>query len=631
MIIRALKLTNFGGHKELHLEGLTSMVGIVGPSGGGKTTVLEAIEVLFRGIVEGGEAMETYIRDFGSPYQAETCMVEGWIEAVGGSGYLMRSIGAGTKKNARKFIWNDETMTAESKIAAKLEELFDLGRKALISQAFQKQGEMYRGLFTTSTQREDYILKLRNLSHYGGVSEAVTKERAKLLADLPDMTPAMDQATYTYGQARQEADAAEAALKLAYDYAPDIKSLQLRDQYQRTVAGNRRAFAQSTSNLDAARQSLDNQLAATGVTDVAALKVAIEDLRALKDSTQLALSNLESRNALVKQRDQVVENLTAVQGRIDGLNGRIPGLKGLANPEEEQRLQVAIQGATRRAALETRISNGKALVETTKAKLAAIGTRPDVEDTVAAQAAAQETIELYKPSLTLWDTLSRAGIHQGDCECPTCHQDASKVLPDTKVIEDARAKMAAAHQTITNLASKRLQQETAQRTWDTSQAQLTRDIASYENALAGIEVEYATTSPGDPVELLQTKLANLQNFARQLATAEAELRAAEESKAQLETRKAGFPVDIVWQPVTDAQAAFERANAEFTRVSGLLSTLSTTVDHHSRMEAVFQSTQAALQEAERALGGHLTTGGGSNLAAARPSRQRHHGPHRAPG
>lgn len=179
MKIKRIKLVNFGSHELLESNTNDStIVGIIGKNGQGKSTILKAIEFAFRGILP--DRIDSWIRT-GSDY----AIVEVDFNIHGKDGEIVRRFG----KSPRRYLkYDSEEVTRATDIDDKLEEIFDIDKRVLENAVFINQGEIHKLLFGSQAEREALFVRMLNLSFCDTIVSRIDTKSKALLHNVTDLS-----------------------------------------------------------------------------------------------------------------------------------------------------------------------------------------------------------------------------------------------------------------------------------------------------------------------------------------------------------------------------------------------------------------------------------------------------------
>ena len=339
MHIEALIAKDFGGYTELEVSDLGAVVGLLGPNGHGKTTILQILEYLFRGEI-GGEfklPMETYLHNFG----AADAPVSGSASAIFRHDMqrwcISRQFGKGSTRELRRLDnipgKKPVTLTADEAVQAELARLFGTDLKTAGDIVFLRQGALMDTLFGTAAEREKMFIKFFGVGNLQKIADRADKKRQEIASGMRDLTKPIDDARAAWEAAernKQEVDAAYAAIP---DFGADMRTLEnLRarnDVLMRVSNDLSQAKAADTS----AREALSNTFATLVGRTVDELAARVElcvrnegSARHTLDQ-EIQLSQLYEQLAQAQQQereyaatiDRNRPRLTALARVLDGL------------------------------------------------------------------------------------------------------------------------------------------------------------------------------------------------------------------------------------------------------------------------------------------------------------------------
>lgn len=187
MYISKLKLKNFGQHKDLEINDLgeSTVIGILGKNGSGKSTIVLAIEFAFLGKLS--DSITSWIT------KNET---NGYVELEfikdNKKGYILRKFG---KTNSRKFIWDNQEYTKASDVDYNIERILGIDKQVLSGCVFVKQGELTSMLEATPQKRIELFSKFLNLSFLNKrveILNATQKELEDSVTDIKSIQELLD-------------------------------------------------------------------------------------------------------------------------------------------------------------------------------------------------------------------------------------------------------------------------------------------------------------------------------------------------------------------------------------------------------------------------------------------------------
>ena len=213
--ITGIEIENFGRHKHVAKTFEGHVVGLCGPNGRGKTTVLDALELGFTGNIVHPDPLNAFIRRSGEAKPPKKARVKVTFEADGKKGHIVREITKTT--TSREMVWdgyNDgKPLSADKAVSDLLFQILGVDKKAINSTVFIKQGEMAK-MFGDPTERRDFYTKLLMLGHLGGIANVVDNFRKQVADSCVDLGALKDAADTAYNEAAEHFETSDAALKL---------------------------------------------------------------------------------------------------------------------------------------------------------------------------------------------------------------------------------------------------------------------------------------------------------------------------------------------------------------------------------------------------------------------------------
>jgi exonuclease SbcC len=211
MVIKEIKLENYGRHKSLHLKDLSApIIGIVGANGNGKSTILKAIAFAFKGKEDDSAITESI------SIGEESGSIELSFEKQGTNGRIIRKFG---KKDSALLEWGDEKLTRKTEINKKIDEILGVDKQVLSNTIFIKQGEMLELVNATPAKRIELFSKLLNLDYFTkryGYVNAVYKEAKESIKDLHSLEDDIGQKEIDLANLKNEIDTEGANLDSSF-------------------------------------------------------------------------------------------------------------------------------------------------------------------------------------------------------------------------------------------------------------------------------------------------------------------------------------------------------------------------------------------------------------------------------
>lgn len=178
MRLKSLELDNWGPHVRLSCDLNSSMTGIIGANGSGKSSILTAIAYAITGVLPLSK--ERYIHNYnpeipelsGKSHKARVTLK---FEVHGQEGEITREIW--DNGNARVLHWHGDTIKKQADVDRIIEDLVGADKAALQNAVFIQQGELTGLIKGTPATRQEIFKKLINLNFLATRAEDV---RSKL-------------------------------------------------------------------------------------------------------------------------------------------------------------------------------------------------------------------------------------------------------------------------------------------------------------------------------------------------------------------------------------------------------------------------------------------------------------------
>lgn len=209
--ITSIRLTDFGRHKQINKSVDGHVVGLCGPNGRGKSTVLQAVQFALTGTIDHPDPLRAFIRRSSGSNPPKAMQVEVGFIANGKRGTIMRRVTPTTSSRKLEMEGLDKPLTAEKAVNDLFFELLGVDKKAINSTVFIRQGEM-ASMFGKDVERRDFYTRLLMLGHLEKVSGIIETFRASREASVQDLGPAKDAADATYKEAADYFEECQRAL-----------------------------------------------------------------------------------------------------------------------------------------------------------------------------------------------------------------------------------------------------------------------------------------------------------------------------------------------------------------------------------------------------------------------------------
>lgn len=248
MIIKQFSLSNFGKHESLEFKCDAHVVGLLGPNGVGKSTVLDAIEFAITG--EARDPLPSYVRHGEGNASVSMTFLKNGME-----GYIFRQFG---KTPKRKLVWDGREIKAAKEVDQTMAAIFGADKQAIANAVFINQGMLENILFSGDADRRQLFIKLVNMAFCEHRSHVIEGKIKKIQTTIVDLGPATDAA------AEQQRLAYEAftATKQSYDTMPDYTTAwSYCDRFIRTEEQLRQILTQIGS-IEQEKQAMTAQLQA---------------------------------------------------------------------------------------------------------------------------------------------------------------------------------------------------------------------------------------------------------------------------------------------------------------------------------------------------------------------------------
>lgn len=218
-----IEFIDFGRHKHIKQQLEGNVIGLTGPNGKGKTTILQGVEFGITGSIDtdDNDPLGEWIRKGTSGGKgAKSAQVNlGFITDSGKKGKIERKI----NKTATSRELTLEGMTggpfsADKKVQQIMLALLGVDKRALGSTVFIKQGAI-DAMFGGKTDRRDFYTRLLMLGHLPKIADVIDGYRKNVASSVIDLSAVLDEAQNAESEATAEFSTIETQLRDATDYS----------------------------------------------------------------------------------------------------------------------------------------------------------------------------------------------------------------------------------------------------------------------------------------------------------------------------------------------------------------------------------------------------------------------------
>lgn len=417
--VLGIELTDFGRHKHIKAKLDGFVVGLTGPNGRGKSTVLQALQFAVQGDIDHTDPLKAFIRRSSCSHPPTACEVTIDFKADGKFGKLQRRI---TRTSVTRKLWwdgSEKPITSDAKVSETMFSILGVDKRAINSTVFIRQGEM-ASMFGKDVDRREFYTRLLMLGHLAKTANTIEVFRASTAASVQDLGAVRDAAEATYEGARVYFEQCERELAANPSVVEDlVKARAVAAAYQELIGAE--------SELDAAQKALslhvetvdeiDTWLAFT-INQQQSLTLQVETLNEHYQKHQfntiaLTAAELKLEKGLAIAEKYVALNAAAEELRAVGNIGDDPG-------PAVKRLETMLQKYARKAELEACADSMQQEVILSAEKLDLLS-----ESLTAKQEVYDANREVYvtiRSALTMRQGLLKSvenGTHETD-SCPLC-------------------------------------------------------------------------------------------------------------------------------------------------------------------------------------------------------------------
>jgi DNA repair exonuclease SbcCD ATPase subunit len=199
--LTSIDIKDFGRHHHIDSKFSGHVVGLAGPNGRGKSTVLQAIQFALTGTIAHKDPLRAFIRRSSCENPPAAAEVTLEFVADGKVGKIQRRI---TRTTVTRKLWWDGAktpMTSDEKVNETMFAILGVDKKAINSTVFIRQGEM-ANMFGEETDRRDFYTRLLMLGHLAKLALTIETYRESTASSVQDLGAVRDAAQRTYDEAR---------------------------------------------------------------------------------------------------------------------------------------------------------------------------------------------------------------------------------------------------------------------------------------------------------------------------------------------------------------------------------------------------------------------------------------------
>ncbi len=312
-----IELVDFGRHRRIKQPLDGNVVGLSGPNGKGKSTILQAIQFGITGTIDHKDPLSEWIRKGtrgGSAPAKSASVTLGFVTDSGKKGTITRKI---TKSSTSRelFIEGMEApVSADKKVADIMFQLLGVDKKALNSTVFIKQGAIDK-MFGDEPERRDFYTRLLMLGHLPKIAGVIDGVRKSVGSSVVDLSGVLDEARNAENVASDNFTRADQALALATDCSVFIQPISrlgvlFADQAAACEAINS-ALAKLGADPEAHRKELADAVGQINAEIDAITRKRLESSQSREAHTS-TIRALEGLQALLKLHNELLDVVDAV-------------------------------------------------------------------------------------------------------------------------------------------------------------------------------------------------------------------------------------------------------------------------------------------------------------------------------
>jgi exonuclease SbcC len=214
--ITEIELENFGRHRHIKQKLEGNIVGLTGPNGRGKSTILQGIQFAITGMIDHPDPLSKFIRQGNRGGVAKSATVKLAFEVDGRKGVITRKITKTATSRELTLEGLDGPVSADKRVAEIMFQLLEVDKRALGSTVFIRQGAI-ADMFGKDTERREFYTRLLMLGHLTKIADVVDGYRKTVASSVIDLSSVLDEAENAQNEANAAFEDAESRLKETVD------------------------------------------------------------------------------------------------------------------------------------------------------------------------------------------------------------------------------------------------------------------------------------------------------------------------------------------------------------------------------------------------------------------------------
>jgi exonuclease SbcC len=214
--VTEIELENFGRHRHIKQKLEGNIVGLTGPNGRGKSTILQGIQFAITGMIDHPDPLSKFIRQGNRGGVAKSATVRLAFEVDGRKGVITRKITKTTTSRELTLDGLDGPVSADKRVAEIMFQLLEVDKRALGSTVFIRQGAI-ADMFGKDTERREFYTRLLMLGHLTKIADVVDGYRKTVASSVIDLSSVLDEAENAQNEANAAFEDAERRLKETVD------------------------------------------------------------------------------------------------------------------------------------------------------------------------------------------------------------------------------------------------------------------------------------------------------------------------------------------------------------------------------------------------------------------------------
>jgi exonuclease SbcC len=474
MLLKALTLTNYRKYKNANVELPDGVIGIIGPNGVGKTTLIESIGWVLFGHHAARTTKELIKRE-GAPHN-KSCSVTLEFELDGDAYRVVREMAGKNLVPKASLVINGNPITNNAdEVSGVIEARIGMDYLSFFTSVFARQKELNALSIMKAAERKKLVLRMLGIERIENSIQAIRVDKRgkeKRIEGIKTATVDKDgvKKLEVFKSKNEELEKQKEKLipsikRLETDKATKEKETAVAKEELEKATKKYERYMELSNTMGARRSDLENtkkrkEEKEKELTDLQTKKERLDGLldkevqyfqfRAEKEKLDALRERYQRKHELLKRKDKIAQEITRREGELKVLTDNLSGFDGVDAAFEaqmqhkdeldalrvrfQQKIELTRQKEKTMQEIEARETRTKRLIEdrkeftglkerlqTTKQKLEALKTQKEclLSSIGALKSSALELKKDVKERMTKRKNIVALG-HDG--ECPMCER-----------------------------------------------------------------------------------------------------------------------------------------------------------------------------------------------------------------